>query len=189
MEDEDGHQPDHSQVYICQIPKSPCFSSGISLFFEMYPHKLQTDTPIPDTLRLWRSTKYYYTLRSNTPMTLDSEANTFTICRIKADSLPALQNTLDAFQEQYGRTTTMTEFLHSEYNGLSDDQLRALLGIWGEGCRAGLNMSCFLTPRRYSCPCLAFYRANGQLPPRMRETAPLADDGYVSWTSHHEKKT
>ena len=125
---------------------------------------MRIDTPVPDTLRLWRRDGFHYALRSNAPMTLDGEADTFINYGISADFLaPALQDTRDAFQERYGRITTMTEFLHAEYNGFSDDRLRALLGMWGEGCRAGFNLSCFLTRRRGSCSCLAFYRANGWL--------------------------
>ena len=70
--DELGQRLDDNQVYVCQIPKSP-FPSCKSLFL-INPNKLQIDTPIPDFLRLWRSDKDYYALRSNTPMTLDGEA-------------------------------------------------------------------------------------------------------------------
>ncbi len=36
-------------------------------------NKVKIDTPIPDNLRLWRSDKNNYILRSNTPMTLDGK--------------------------------------------------------------------------------------------------------------------
>ena len=38
-----------------------------------------TDTPIPDTLRLWQFDRHAYILRSNTPMTLDSETDLFRV--------------------------------------------------------------------------------------------------------------
>ena len=73
LPDESGHQLDDNDIYVCQIPKSTLFSLAIT-FSNPSSHFRKSDTPIPDTLRLWRTNKDYYMLRSKTPMTLDSEA-------------------------------------------------------------------------------------------------------------------
>ena len=73
----------------------------------------------------------------------------------------ALQSTLDAFQERYGRTTTVNEFLHAEYNGLSAAQLRSLIPFfWFQRCGADPALTCRPGSR---CHCIDFYRANGYL--------------------------
>lgn len=58
----------------------------------------------------------------------------------------------------------MNQFLHSEYNGLSDSQLKIILGLEFKTCRASPDISCKLDMKR-PCQCVAFYKANGQLPP------------------------
>ena len=74
-----------------------------------------------------------------------------------------LQNTLCDFQERYGRTTTMNQFLRSEYNGLSDEQLKSILDLSCVDCGISQEISCCYVRSR-PCQCLAIYRACGQLP-------------------------
>ena len=128
-------------------------------------NKVPTDTPIPDTLRLWRLGRNDYILRSNTLMTLDSKTISLRVSndQVAADTCLDLQNILTDFQERYGRTTTMNHFLHSEYNGLSDKQLKRILGLWFQKCGTSQQFSCWYARSR-PCQCLAIYRASGQLP-------------------------
>ena len=80
------------------------------------------------------------------------------------DTGAALQSTLDAFLERYGRTTTLHEFLHAEHNNLSTGQLKELVRLDYRTCGASPAFSCSWTPG-LRCQCVPFYRANGYLPP------------------------
>lgn len=53
--------------------ENPCFNDPSCAI----AHKVRTNTQLPDTLRSWRMGRHDYTLRSNTPMTLDGKTITF----------------------------------------------------------------------------------------------------------------
>ena len=97
----------------------------------------------------------HYLVSRNTP----DASNISTV----ADLRPDLQSVLNDFQERYGRITTMNEFLHAEYNGLSDDQIKDLIGLPWPECRMSPEHSCWYHKDR-GCQCLSVYQASGRLP-------------------------
>lgn len=139
--------------------------SPLPALISVIAHEVPLDTPTPDALRLQRVDKNNYTLRSNTPMTLESKSNVLhgSYDQVVADICPGLQNILNDFQERHGRITTVNRFLHSEYNGLSDTQLKDLLRLWWQNCGTSPDYSCWYNRGR-PCQCLAMYRACGELP-------------------------
>lgn len=98
-------------------------------------------------------------------MTLESKAIAFLPRNDQAavDTCPDLQKVLKCYQERYGRITTMKKFLHSEYNGLDDDQLKEVLSLTYSYCDTSADFDCRRNLDR-PCQCLVAYRANGRLP-------------------------
>lgn len=79
-------------------------------------------------------------------MTLDNEAKLpYINDQVPANAWTALQSTLGSLQE---RTTTLHRFLEVEYNSLSERQLRTLVGLSRQTCRASQDISCWGTVRR-----------------------------------------
>ena len=58
----------------------------------------------------------------------------------------------------------MNQFLHSEYNGLSDSQLTIMLDLNFDECRANWDISCKVTGKG-PCQCVESYKFNGKLQP------------------------
>lgn len=133
----------------------------------MTVNEASSDTPIPDTLRSQRVNQCDYSLRLNTSITLDSKLYILRALNGQgvADTCLYWQNILNETQECYGRIATTNQFLHSDYNVLSNRQLQNLLKLWFQYCDTRPEICCCeWYARGRPCQCLAIYKASGGLP-------------------------
>lgn len=144
--------------------RSPTARHPFTTLISVTANETPTDTPIPDTLRLWQRDRHSYILRSNTPMTPDSKTDVFRVLneQVATDIYLGLQSTLSGFQECYGRTTTVNHFLRSENNRLSDEKLKSTIISPNRYCDREILSLCPQLPLPVTGNIQS--RARGQLP-------------------------